>query len=830
MSINNFTVPLEQVGIEDIDWVGGKNASLGEMIQHLSALGINIPGGFVITVSAYKFFLETNDLGPTIKTFIGEIDFDSVESLRKGGKKIRQLIRNTRFPKEISDQIIEKYFALSDFYKIPDTDVAVRSSATAEDLPDASFAGQQETYLNVRGPGALIDAVRNCFASLFTDRAISYRESFGYDHFQLGLSVCVQKMVRSDLASSGVAFSLDTESGFKDVVVINGSYGLGEMIVQGSVSPDEFIVFKSTLNGAYTPIIEKKLGNKDVMMVYGDDPDERVRTISTEKAMHDKFCIDDETVLQLAKWVVEIEKYYSNKKGHWCPMDVEWAIDGKTQQLFIVQARPETIHSQKKDNLVTEYHINDPEKDKKLLAKGIAVGDKIASGKVTIMYSLDIRIAEGHAFKQGDVLVTDMTDPDWEPIMKMAAAIITNKGGRTCHAAIVAREMGVPAIVGCGNITDLLAEGQLVTASCAEGGEGYIYNGEINFTKIQFNLDELPPVATPIMLNVGSPNMAFQFASLPNKGVGLAREEFIINNYIQVHPLALLRHKTLNDEQLSAEIKKKITGFNSEAEYFIEKLSYGVSKIAAAFYPNKVIVRFSDFKSNEYFNLLGGKHFEPTEENPMIGWRGASRYYSPEYKEAFGLECSAIKKVRQQMGLMNVVVMIPFCRTIEELVQVQETMKEFGLERGVDGLEVYLMAELPSNILMAAEFAQYIDGFSIGSNDLTQLTLGLDRDSSLVSHLYDERNPAVKKLISMLIKAAKEANVKVGICGQGPSDFPDFAQFLVEQNIDSISVTPDSIFKTVKAIYQVEQQISEKIKLGDAKQAAISNHQKTIIP
>ncbi len=817
MRINEFIVPLHQVGLEDLDSVGGKNASLGEMIQHLTHLGINIPGGFVITVSAYKYFLEANNLGPSIRGFIKEIDFDNIDSLRKGGKKIRQLVRNTRFPKELGEEIIQAYYKLSEFYQLPDTDVAVRSSATAEDLPDASFAGQQETYLNVRGPGALIASVRNCFASLFTDRAISYRETFGYDHFQLGLSVCVQKMVRSDLACSGVAFSLDTESGFKDVVVINGSYGLGEMIVQGSVSPDEFIVFKPTLKEDCTPIIEKKLGNKDVMMVYGDDPDEKVRVISTEKHMHDKFCIDDQTALQLAKWVVEIENYYSNKKGHWCPMDVEWAIDGKTHQLFIVQARPETIHSQKKDRKVIEYHINDPEKEQKLIAKGIAVGDKIASGKVTILYSLDTRVAEGHQFHEGDVLVTDMTDPDWEPIMKKAAAIITNKGGRTCHAAIVAREMGVPAIVGCGNATSLLAEGQLVTASCAEGDAGLIYDGAIDFTKTEFDLDDLPKVNTPIMLNVGSPNMAFQFSHLPNHGVGLAREEFIINNYIQVHPLALLQHQTLNDAQLSQDIKKIIMGFDSEEDYFIKKLSYGVAKIAAAFYPNKVIVRFSDFKSNEYFNLLGGKYFEPVEENPMIGWRGASRYYAPKYKEAFGLECKAIQKVREGMGLTNVVMMIPFCRTVEELLQVQETMKEFGLERGKNGLEIYLMAELPSNILMADEFAKYIDGFSIGSNDLTQLTLGLDRDSALVSHLYDERNPAVKKMISMLIKTAKDANVKVGICGQGPSDYPDFAQFLVEQHIDSISVTPDSLVKTVNAIHAVEQKLMEKIEKSEVK-------------
>ncbi len=808
MNTENFIVPLHEVGLEDLDWVGGKNASLGEMIQHLTPLGINIPGGFVITVSAYKHFLDANDLEPTIKTFIKEIDFDNIDSLRRGGKKIRQLIRNTRFPRELGEQIIKEYLKLSEIYKFPDTDVAVRSSATAEDLPDASFAGQQETYLNVRGPAALIDSVRNCFASLFTDRAISYRENFGYDHFLIGLSVCVQKMVRSDLSCSGVAFSLDTESGFKDVVVINGSYGLGEMIVQGAVSPDEFIVFKPTLNSDCIPIIEKKLGNKDVMMVYGDDPDERVRTISTEKYMQDKFCIDDKTVLQLAKWVAEIEKYYSHKKGYWCPMDVEWAIDGKTHELFVVQARPETIHSQKRDRKVIEYHINDPAKDEKLIAKGIAVGDKIAGGNVKILYSLDTRVSEGHQFNAGDVLVTDMTDPDWEPIMKKASAIITNKGGRTCHAAIVAREMGVPAIVGCGNATDLLAEGQLVTASCAEGDVGLIYNGSIDFTKLEIDLDNLPTVKTPIMFNVGSPNMAFQFSHLPNMGVGLAREEFIINNFIQVHPLALLRHKQLDDPQLSLEIKRIIRGFEGEEDYFIKKLAYGIAKIAAAFYPNKVIVRFSDFKSNEYFNLLGGKHFEPIEENPMIGWRGASRYYSPAYKEAFGLECKAIRKVREEMGFTNVVMMIPFCRTVEELLLVQETMKEFGLERGKNELQIYLMAELPSNIIMAEEFAAHIDGFSIGSNDLTQLTLGLDRDSSLVAHLYNERNPAVKRMIQMLIKAAKAANIKVGICGQGPSDYPDFAQFLVEQNIDSISVTPDSLVKTIKAIHEVEKNLS----------------------
>lgn len=805
-----FTLPLNKVGINDVETVGGKNASLGEMIQHLSSLGINIPNGFVITVEAYREFLRFNNLDASIKQMIGAIDFNNIESLRRGGLQIRQLLRNSKFPPGITSQIIEQYYKLSGDYDQKETDVAVRSSATAEDLPDASFAGQQETYLNVRGPAALIDSVRNCFASLFTDRAISYRENFKYDHFAVGLSVCIQKMVRSDLGASGVAFSIDTESGFKDAVVINASFGLGELIVQGSVSPDEYIVFKPALKNGFSSIIEKKLGNKDKMMVYGDDPDERVKIIPVEKVMQKRFSLREDTVLQLANWVVKIEEYYTRIRNKWTPMDVEWAIDGLSKELFIVQARPETIHSQKNHRLITEYSIDDENRADKLIAKGIAVGDKIASGKVNILFSLDKRVTEGHEFKNGDVLVTDMTDPDWEPIMKKASAIITNKGGRTCHAAIVARELGVPAIVGTGNITEMLTDGQLITASCAEGDVGLIYKGEIKFKKEQFNLDELPEIKTPLMLNVASPAMAFNFSHLPNKGVGLAREEFIINNYIQVHPLALMQHKQLNDAALTAEIEKRITGFENEEDFFINKLAYGIAKIAAAFYPEKVIVRFSDFKSNEYYNLLGGNHFEPHEENPMIGWRGASRYYSNEYKAAFGLECKAIKKVRDEMGLHNVVVMIPFCRTVSELLKVQETMNEYGLVRGENQLELFLMAEIPSNVLMADEFAKHIDGFSIGSNDLTQLTLGLDRDSSLVAHLYDERNEAVKKMIRMLIESAKKNKVKVGICGQGPSDFPDFAQFLVELGIDSISVTPDSVFKTIKAIKQVEDMVRKK--------------------
>jgi len=790
--------------MQDLEIVGGKNASLGEMIQNLSKLGVAIPGGFIITVKAYREFISYNKLDQIIPKIIAEMEEGNIESLALTGKKIRTLIENGSFPIELSQQIAHAYQSLSDHHGQFNVDVAVRSSATAEDLPDASFAGQQETYLNICGQAALLVAIRNCFASLFTDRALSYRENLNFDHFQIGLSVCIQKMVRSDLAASGVAFSLDTESGFRESIIINASYGLGELIVQGAVSPDEFIVFKPALKKGYHALIEKKLGNKNRKMVYGKTKEERVKTIAVEAAAQELFCISDEMALQLSKWILLIEEHYSAKKGAWCPMDIEWAVDGISGELFIVQARPETVHSRKKTGMITEYSISDKNRDEKVILKGIAVGDKIAGGKVHILK--DLKAGEIHLadFQKGDILVTDMTDPDWEPIMKHAAAIITNKGGRTCHAAIVAREMGVPAIVGCGNATAILQNGQLITASCAEGDAGIVYEGLIPFEKQEFDLSELPETITPLMLNVASPDMAFHYSHFPNKGVGLAREEFIINNYINVHPMALLKHRQLNDPELSAKIESMIRGFRNEEAYFIDKLSYGIARIGAAFYPNKVIVRFSDFKSNEYMNLPGGKYFEPLEENPMIGWRGASRYYSAEYKEAFGLECKAIKKVREEMGLDNIIVMIPFCRTPKELQRVYEVMEEYGLIRGENGLEVYLMAELPSNIILAEQFATLVDGFSIGSNDLTQLVLGLDRDSSLVAHLYDERNEAVKNMISSLIRTAKRMNVKVGICGQGPSDFPDFAKFLVEEGIDTISVTPDSFFKTVQAIYEIE--------------------------
>lgn len=807
MKTQKFILKLVEASITDIEIVGGKNASLGEMLQNLSKQGIRIPDGFIITAKAYYEFITFNRLDQKIRQLIVETDVDNLQALVTCGKSIRSLIEMGDFPVEMERQIRKGYEELSALYGQENVDVAVRSSATVEDLPDASFAGQQDTYLNISGPEALLVAVRNCFASLFTDRAISYRKAFGYDDFLIGLSVCVQKMVRSDIGASGVAFSLDMESGFENVVVINGAYGLGEMVVQGAINPDEFIIFKPLLKKGYPAIVEKKLGLKQEKMVYSLTAEERVSIVKTPIEEREKFCISDEQVLELSMWTVIIEEYYSALKQHWCPMDIEWAVDGNSGQLFIVQARPETIHSRRAANTITEFRIHDQDRHTNILLKGVAVGDKIGSGRVHLLEGIGKDVIQSIRFNTGDIMITDMTDPDWEPIMKKAAAIVTNKGGRTCHAAIVARELGVPAIVGCVNATQILRSGQLITVSCAEGDTGLIYDGEITFEKLEHDLSELPEIRTPLMMNIASPDLAFHYAHYPNKGVGLAREEFIINNYIKVHPLALLRHEQLGDKELSASIATTIKGYENGAAYFIEKLTHGIAKIASAFYPDKVIVRFSDFKTNEYRNMTGGKYFEPVEENPMIGWRGASRYYSEIYREAFGLECLAIQRVRKVLGFENVVVMIPFCRTVNELLMVYEVMEEYGLKRGIDGLEVYLMAELPSNIILAEEFCNYIDGFSIGSNDLTQLVLGLDRDSSLVAHLYDERNEAVKIMIASLIQVARRRNVKVGICGQGPSDHPDFAQFLVEQGIDSISVTPDSFLKSVKAIKQIEDEM-----------------------
>jgi pyruvate,water dikinase len=816
MKNEKYTLRLIEASIKDIEIVGGKNASLGEMMQHLNKSGINIPDGFIVTAAAYQYFIDYNKLNKKIKDIIDATDADNLQQLIESGAKIRTLVQNGVFSPDMRVEILERYAQLSLQYEQENADVAVRSSATAEDMPDASFAGQQDTFLNIKGGEGLLTAVKNCFASLFTDRAISYRKRFGYNSFRVGLAVCVQKMVRSDMGASGVAFSLDTESGFKDAVIINGSYGLGELLVQGAISPDEFIVFKPLLKEGYRAIIEKKLGKKHEKMVYGATANERVRILKTPAADAEKFCLTDDQVIQLSRWVIIIENYYSALKKKWCPMDIEWAVDGLTGNLFIVQARPETIHSRKDADAIIEYKIHDNNRHNSIILKGIAVGDKIAAGKVHLLTGMEKHDIHAINFQPGDIMVTDMTDPDWEPVMKKAAAIITNKGGRTCHAAIVARELGVPAIVGCENATEILKTGQQITASCAEGESGIIYEGVIAFEKIEHSLLDLPEIDTPVMMNVASPDIAFQYAHYPNKGVGLAREEFIINNYIKVHPMALLKHEELNDTGLSAHIKEVTKGYKNGEEFFIEKLSYGVAKIASAFYPNKVIVRFSDFKTNEYYNMPGGKYFEPVEENPMIGWRGASRYYASNYREAFGMECKAIKKVREVMGLDNVVVMIPFCRTVTELMKVYETMNAYGLKRGENGLEVYLMAEVPSNVIMAEQFARHIDGFSIGSNDLTQLVLGIDRDSSLVAGLYNERNEAVKTMISWLIKTAKRMNVKVGICGQGPSDYPDFAQFLVEEGIDSISVTPDSFMKTVYAIKAIEDELKNEPVLAKA--------------
>ncbi|NPB06247.1 MAG: pyruvate, water dikinase [Aquificae bacterium] len=846
---NSLVLWLDEVTIDDIPIAGGKNASLGEMIRNLSPLGVKVPYGYVVTSEAYYYFLDYNKLREKIKKVLEGLNVDDIKDLQRRGYEIRELIKGGEFPPDLEEKIKEYYRKLSEKYGTHAVDVAVRSSATAEDLPEASFAGQQETYLNVVGAENVLVAIKNCFASLFTDRAIVYREKFGFDHFKVGIAVGVQKMVRSDAGASGVMFTLDTETGFKDVIVINATYGLGELLVRGEVTPDEYLVFKPTLKQGYSAIIEKKLGRKDRKMVYGSG-DERVKIVNVPKEEQKKFALTDDEILQLARWGLLIEEHYSKKKGRWMPMDIEWAKDGILNELFIVQARPETVHSRKEEKVIRVYKIKTPEEErrKRIITKGIAVGDKIASGKARVLFDLK----EAEQFQEGEILVTDITDPDWEPIMKKAAAIVTNRGGRTSHAAIVARELGIPAVVGTGNATEKIKTGDEITVSCAEGETGYVYAGRLDYEVEEIDLRDLPRPRTKIMMNIGNPETAFKHASIPNDGVGLAREEFIIANYIKIHPLALLHYNELKQlyERLKAEnlvdekgfvpfrliynyappaLKEKLAkgkeklrvnlrriiedienltfGYEDKATYYIKKLSYGIAKIAAAFYPNPVIVRFSDFKSNEYANLIGGVLFEPEEENPMLGWRGASRYYSPVFKEAFGMECKAILRVRNKMGLTNTKVMVPFCRTPEEGQRVLEVMEEYGLKKGENDLEVYVMAELPSNVVLADKYAEIFDGFSIGSNDLTQLTLGLDRDSELVAHLYDERNEAVKRLIAQLIKTAKEHGKKVGICGQAPSDFPEFAQFLVELGIDSISLNPDSVLKTLLAVVEMEKKL-----------------------
>jgi pyruvate,water dikinase len=791
-----LVLPFNSVGIADIPLVGGKNASLGEMIQKLSSQGVKVPTGFATTAYAYRYFITAAGLEGKLRKIFAELDVEDLDNLRECGKKARSLMLETPFPLELQQAIAKSYQSLCQEYGI-NTDVAVRSSATAEDLPDASFAGQQETYLNVHGLKSVLESCHKCFASIFTDRAISYRQMRGFDHFEVALSVGVQKMVRSDLASSGVMFSIDTETGFKNAALITAAYGLGENIVQGAVNPDEYLVFKPTLKQGYKPILQKRLGTKEIKMVYDLGGSKLTKNISVPQLERHQFALNDQEILQLAQWTCIIEDHYSQVRGMDTPMDIEWAKDGITGELFIVQARPETVQSQKSKTVLRTYQLK--EKSKVLLT-GRSVGEMIGLGKARVI----LDVPQINLFQAGEVLVTNRTDPDWEPIMKKASAIVTNSGGRTCHASIIAREMGIPAIVGCGNATDVLQTGQEITVSCAEGETGQVYAGLLNFEIQELPLDNLPRTRTKIMMNVGNPEEALGLTAIPNDGVGLARMEFIIANHIKAHPLALLHFDILEDELAKYKISELTAQYEDKAEFFISKLAQGIGTIAAAFYPKPVIVRLSDFKSNEYANLLGGRQFEPKEENPMIGWRGASRYYDPRYREGFALECQAMKRVREEMGLTNMILMVPFCRTPEEGKRVLAEMAKNGLVKGENGLEVYVMCELPSNVLLADEFSQIFDGFSIGSNDLTQLTLGLDRDSELVAHLFDERNEAVKRTIAKAITTVKQHGRKIGICGQAPSDYPEFARFLVEQGIDSISLNPDSVIKTMLEIAAAE--------------------------
>lgn len=786
----------DEVGIADIPLVGGKNASLGEMIQQLTPKGVKVPNGFATTAHAYRYFIESAGLEAKLRELFADLDVSDVSNLRQKGKQARALILDTPFPRDLQVAIAQAYDRLCEMYG-DRTDVAVRSSATAEDLPDASFAGQQETYLNVHTCTGVLECCHKCFASTFTDRAISYRQLRGFDHFEVALSVGVQKMVRSDLASSGVMFSIDTETGFKNAVLVTAAYGLGENVVQGAVNPDEYFVFKPTLKQGFRPILDKRVGTKEIKMVYDLGGSKYTKNVSVTPTERRKLAIEDDEVLQLARWAVLIEEHYSQVRGIYTPMDIEWAKDGVTGELFVVQARPETVQSQKSATVLKNYKLQG---SSAVLAKGRAVGEAIGQGKARVI--LDVHnIAD---FQAGEVLVTNKTDPDWEPIMKKASAIVTNSGGRTCHAAIIAREMGIPAIVGTGDATKILTNGQEITVSCAEGEEGKVYADLVPFEVQETAIGNLPRPRTQILMNVGNPEEAFGLSAIPCDGVGLARLEFIIANHIKAHPLALIRYDELANESVKREIDEMTALYPHKPDFFTDKLAWGIGTIAAAFYPHPVIVRLSDFKSNEYANLLGGRQFEPKEENPMIGWRGASRYYDPNYRDAFALECKALKRVRDEMGLTNVIPMVPFCRTPEEGRKVLAEMAKNGLVKGENGLQVYVMCELPSNVILADEFAQVFDGFSIGSNDLTQLTLGLDRDSGLVAHIFDERNEAVKRMVEIAIKAAKKYGRKIGICGQAPSDYPEFARFLVELGIDSISLNPDSVLKTLLDVAKVE--------------------------
>ncbi|WP_295890853.1 phosphoenolpyruvate synthase [uncultured Vibrio sp.] len=776
------TLWFNRLSMSDVDKVGGKNASLGEMVSNLSNAGVSVPNGFATTSYAFNQFLDFEGLDERIHQLLDVLDVEDVDALRKTGAQIRDWVLNAPFPSDLEQAIRQDYVELIEGNE--ELSVAVRSSATAEDLPDASFAGQQETFLNVKGIDAVLEATKHVYASLFNDRAISYRVHQGFDHRGISLSAGIQRMVRSDKASSGVMFTLDTESGFDQVVFITSSWGLGEMVVQGAVNPDEFYVHKPLLEAGQTPIVKKTFGSKLIKMIYSDNQEigKQVDIIDTDESERNTFSLNDEEIKELAKQAMIIEKHYER------PMDIEWAKDGIDGKLYIVQARPETVCSQSEQNVIERYELNNKAD---VLIEGRAIGQRIGSGPVRLVDSLD----QMSLVQDGDVLVTDMTDPDWEPVMKKASAIVTNRGGRTCHAAIIARELGIPAIVGCGTATDALNDGDTVTISCAEGETGYVYKGELDFEVKRSAVDELPLLPTKVMMNVGNPDRAFDFAQLPNEGVGLARLEFIINKMIGIHPKALLNFESQSDD-IKAEITQRIRGYNDPIDFYVSKLTEGIATIAAAFWPKRVIVRMSDFKSNEYSNLVGGKSFEPHEENPMLGFRGASRYISPVFEDCFELETQAIKRVRNEMGLKNVEIMIPFVRTPSEAASVIDLLAKFDLRRGDQGLKVIMMCELPSNAILAEEFLKYFDGFSIGSNDMTQLTLGLDRDSGDVAHLFDERNPAVKAMLKMSIDAATKAGKYVGICGQGPSDHDDLAEWLMEQGISSVSLNPDTVIDT----------------------------------
>jgi pyruvate, water dikinase len=790
---SEFVVPFRELRLSDIPRVGGKNASLGELLRYLVPLGVRVPDGFAVTAQAYARHLKEADLAKQIYPALARLDVRDVRALALEGERIRRLIRSAPLPESVANDVRAAYKQLSAAHEEDETDVAVRSSATAEDLPSASFAGQQETYLNVRGEARLLDAVRSCMASLFTDRAIAYRSERGFAHEAVLLSVGVQKMVRSDLASAGVIFTLDTETGFRDVVLITGAYGLGETVVQGRVNPDEFWVHKPTLAEGFRPIVRRERGEKALKLIYGSAKSNTVVEQRVPVSERETFVLDDDEVLQLARWAVAIERHYSELAGHPVPMDLEWAKDGRTGQLYIVQARPETVHSQVASAKLELFRIRGKGR---VLAHGKSVGNRVATGKARVIHST----ADLAAFQAGEILVAAMTDPDWEPIMKRARAIVTDHGGRTCHAAIVSRELGLPCVVGTGNASSILETGSELTVSCAEGDEGKVYEGLVQFDHEEIDPAALPEPCIPVMLNVGNPETAFLVGQLPSAGVGLARIEFIISGSIGVHPLALLYPGRVSDISARNQIRQRVRGHASPREFFVERLASGVAQIAAAFYPRPVIVRFSDFKTNEYAGLLGGADFEPTEHNPMLGWRGASRYYDPRYREGFALECEALRRVRNVMGLVNVKAMIPFCRTLKEAELVLAELGKNGLVRGERGLEVYVMCEIPNNVILAEQFSDLFDGFSIGSNDLTQLTLGVDRDSELLTHVFDEQDPGVKEMIVLVIERAHKKGRKVGLCGQAPSDHPEFARFLADAGIDSISVTSDALAKVLKVL------------------------------